>query len=87
MLTDTLDRASFACVSSAWQAHEGKLLGYLRHRLSDVDAADDVLQDVFVKAMRHGLLHARQPACMVVPCGAQCLGRSGKHGAPDGAIA
>jgi len=30
------------------------LLGYLRHRLADADAADDVLQDVFVKAMRHG---------------------------------
>jgi RNA polymerase sigma-70 factor (ECF subfamily) len=41
-------------VSSAWQAHEGELLGYLRHRLSDADAAADVLQDVFVKAMRHG---------------------------------
>ena len=53
-LTDALGRQSFACVSSAWQAHEGELLGYLRHRLSDADAADDVLQDVFVKAMRHG---------------------------------
>jgi RNA polymerase sigma-70 factor (ECF subfamily) len=53
-LTDTLGRQSFACVSAAWQAHEGELLGYLRHRLSDADAADDVLQDVFVKAMRHG---------------------------------
>lgn len=53
-LTDALGRESFACVSSAWQAHEGELLGYLRHRLSDADAADDVLQDVFVKAMRHG---------------------------------
>jgi RNA polymerase sigma-70 factor, ECF subfamily len=47
-------QSEFACVSSAWQAHEGELLGYLRHRLSDADAADDVLQDVFVKAMRHG---------------------------------
>lgn len=46
--------SEFACVSSAWQAHEGELLGYLRHRLSDADTADDVLQDVFVKAMRHG---------------------------------
>jgi len=53
-LTDALGGESFACVSSAWQAHEGELLGYLRHRLSDADAADDVLQDVFVKAMRHG---------------------------------
>ena len=46
--------SDFACVSSAWQAHEGELLGYLRHRLSDADAANDVLQDVFVKAMRQG---------------------------------
>jgi RNA polymerase sigma-70 factor (ECF subfamily) len=53
-LTDVLGRQSFACVSSAWQAHESELPGYLRHRLSDADAADDVLQDVFVKAMRHG---------------------------------
>lgn len=51
---DTTTLQAFACVSSAWQAHEGELLGYLRHRLSDADAADDVLQDVFVKAMRHG---------------------------------
>lgn len=44
----------FACVSSAWQAHEGELLGYLQHRLPDADAANDMLQDVFVKALRHG---------------------------------
>ena len=30
------------------------MLGYLRHRLADPEAASDVLQDVFVKAMRHG---------------------------------
>ena len=52
--TEPLTQAPFACVSSAWQAHEGELLGYLRHRLADADAADDVRQDVFVKAMRHG---------------------------------
>jgi RNA polymerase sigma-70 factor (ECF subfamily) len=45
---------AFSCVSAAWQAHEGELLGYLRHRLLDADTASDVLQDVFVKAMRHG---------------------------------
>jgi RNA polymerase sigma-70 factor (ECF subfamily) len=45
---------NFACVSTAWQAHEGELRGYLRHRLSDADAADEVLQDVFLKAMRTG---------------------------------
>jgi len=46
--------AGFACVSAAWQAHEGELRSYLRHRAADADAADDVLQDVFVKAMRQG---------------------------------
>jgi RNA polymerase sigma-70 factor (ECF subfamily) len=45
---------AFSCVSAAWQAHEGELLGYLRQRLADADTASDVLQDVFVKAMRHG---------------------------------
>ncbi len=44
----------FACVSAAWQAHEAELRGYLRHRVADDAAADDVLQDVFVKAMRQG---------------------------------
>lgn len=46
--------AAFACVSAAWQAHEGELRSYLRHRAADADTADDVLQDVFVKAMRQG---------------------------------
>jgi RNA polymerase sigma-70 factor (ECF subfamily) len=52
--TNVIDQAPFACVSSAWQACEGELRSYLRHRLSDDHAADDVLQDVFVKAMRYG---------------------------------
>lgn len=52
--TDTATLQAFSCVSAAWQAHEGELLGYLRHRLSDADAAADLLQDVFVRAMRHG---------------------------------
>jgi RNA polymerase sigma-70 factor (ECF subfamily) len=43
---------SFACVLAAWQAHEGELRGYLRHRMPDSDAAEDLLQDVFVKALR-----------------------------------
>jgi RNA polymerase sigma-70 factor (ECF subfamily) len=44
----------FACVAAAWQAHEGELLGYLRHQLPDGYAAEDLLQEVFVKAMRQG---------------------------------
>lgn len=46
--------APFACVAAAWDAHEGELRGYLQHRLSGVQDADDVLQDVFVKALRQG---------------------------------
>jgi RNA polymerase sigma-70 factor (ECF subfamily) len=44
----------FACVAGAWAAHEGVLRGYLRHQLADDHAAEDLLQDVFVKAMRQG---------------------------------
>ncbi len=44
----------FACVAAAWQAHEGELLGFLRHQMPDQHAAEDLLQDVFVKAMRQG---------------------------------
>lgn len=51
---DALNGKAFACVAHAWKAHEGELRGYLRHRLADADAADDLLQDVFVKAMRQG---------------------------------
>jgi RNA polymerase sigma-70 factor (ECF subfamily) len=46
--------APFACVTSAWAAHEAELRRYLRHQLADEHAAEDLLQDVFVKAMRQG---------------------------------
>lgn len=45
---------NFACVAAAWAAHESALRGYLRHQLADEHAAEDLLQDVFVKAMRQG---------------------------------
>lgn len=44
----------FTCVAVAWHAHEQELRKFLRHRLADDGAADDVLQDVFVKALRQG---------------------------------
>lgn len=47
------DGGAFPCVVSAWTLHQGELRAYLRHRLGDPAAADDVVQDVFVKAMRH----------------------------------
>lgn len=48
------DVRSFACIAAAWESREGELRGYLRHQLADADAADDLLQDVFLKAMRQG---------------------------------
>lgn len=53
-LTSSDIGARFGCVVAAWQAHEGELRGYLRHQLGDEHAADDLLQEVFVKAMRQG---------------------------------
>lgn len=44
----------FDCVLGAWRAHESELRGYLMHRLGDADAADDLLQETFLKAMRQG---------------------------------
>jgi RNA polymerase sigma-70 factor (ECF subfamily) len=45
---------AFACVSRAWEAHEAELRGFIRHGLGDEHAADDLLQDTFIKAMREG---------------------------------
>ncbi len=45
---------SLACVSATWAAHEAELRGYLRRQLADDHAAEDLLQDVFIKAMRQG---------------------------------
>lgn len=44
----------FSCVLESWRAHESELRNYLRHRLADPHLAEDLLQDVFVKAMRQG---------------------------------
>lgn len=44
----------FACVARAWLAHKDELLGHLRRQMAEAYAAEDVLQDVFVKAMGQG---------------------------------
>lgn len=46
--------APFACVAAAWRSHEPEVRQFLRKRLPDPHSADDLLQDVFVKAMRAG---------------------------------
>ncbi len=47
-------RPPFPCVLEAWQAHERELRRWLLSRLHDDALADDILQDVFVKALREG---------------------------------
>jgi RNA polymerase sigma-70 factor, ECF subfamily len=39
---------------TAWHQHEAELRGWLRHRLGNEVDAEDLLQDVFLKAMRQG---------------------------------
>jgi RNA polymerase sigma-70 factor, ECF subfamily len=45
---------SFSCVLGAWHSHESELRSFLTHRLSDAHIAEDLLQEVFLKAMRQG---------------------------------
>ena len=47
-------QAAFDCVLRAWAAHEAELKGYLARQTADVDTADDLLQEVFLKAIRQG---------------------------------
>jgi RNA polymerase sigma-70 factor (ECF subfamily) len=42
------------CLTSAWTAHEPELRGWLRRRLANPAEADDLLQDLFLKALRQG---------------------------------
>jgi RNA polymerase sigma-70 factor, ECF subfamily len=42
------------CLMSAWHAHERGLHGWLIKHVEDRDAAQDLLQDVFMKALRQG---------------------------------
>jgi len=38
----------------AWAACQAELLGYLRHRTSQSEDAEEILQDVFIKALSRG---------------------------------
>lgn len=42
------------CLMNAWHAHERELRGWLLHHGRDAALAEDLLQEVFLKAMRQG---------------------------------
>ncbi len=42
------------CLLDAWSIHEAELRGYLRHRLDGPQDAEELLQEVFLKALRQG---------------------------------
>lgn len=42
------------CLTSAWALHESELRGWARHRLGSAEGAADLLQDIFLKALRQG---------------------------------
>lgn len=45
---------STPCLMTAWFATESELRGYLSHRTGRAEDADDLLQEVFIKALRQG---------------------------------
>jgi RNA polymerase sigma-70 factor (ECF subfamily) len=42
------------CLVNAWTTHERELRGWARHRLGNPTDAEDLLQDLFLKALRQG---------------------------------
>jgi hypothetical protein len=59
-----MSNAPFACALRAWQEHPSALKGYLIHPLADPPLAEDLLQDVFIKALREG-----ERFCTGLDCG------------------
>ncbi|TAM13391.1 MAG: sigma-70 family RNA polymerase sigma factor [Pandoraea sp.] len=43
-----------ACARTAWRRCRSEIQGYLTHRVGDSALAEDILQDIFVKAMQQG---------------------------------
>ncbi len=54
MMRATAEDGPFECILNAWGEHESELRGYLSRRLTDRHLADDLLQEVFIKALRQG---------------------------------
>jgi len=50
----TASHDSLPCLARAWVAHAAELRGWLRRHAHAADDADDLLQEVFVKALKQG---------------------------------
>ena len=48
------DTAAVPCLVQAWALHQAELQGWLLRQLRDTPQAQDLLQDVFLKALRQG---------------------------------
>lgn len=46
--------SSYSCHNAAWRQHKGEIRGFLEHRAGSVAEADDLLQEVFLKALLQG---------------------------------
>lgn len=46
--------SSFPCLNKAWRQHHGELRAFLRNRAGDPAEADDLLQEIFLKALHQG---------------------------------
>lgn len=44
----------YACVLAAWREHEQELRGFLVTRMGDQEAAEELVQEVFLRAMNEG---------------------------------
>ena len=92
-MTNPSPEGAFGCVMRAWLAHEAELLGFLQHQLGDPHRAEDVLQEVFLKAMRQGrsFCEVRQPRAWLFQVARTSLiddvrrqARDGTAGRPNG---
>lgn len=61
------------CVTDAWGLHEAELRRFLRYRARDDAEADDLLQEVFLRALRqkNGLCGIENPRAWLfhIACG------------------
>jgi len=53
-MTEAAAGAMVGCILRAWCAHQAELRRFLRHHLGSETDADDLLQEVFLKAVRTG---------------------------------